>query len=166
MNFLKRIKQKKETCNRLDNSLNLTLNYLQQSCVNLDKLLKNIHKLSINDNLNKESENFCSLYTKIIIVNLSDFEYNFSNYRCELEDLQSLAGCTKLHRKQNKIFKQVSEAKETQEFNFLEVYSKFLVQCQIHHTQKKQIKQKFIEVINNLNIPIHTNENEENKNND
>lgn len=165
MNFLKKLKQKKEISNRINNSLDVTLNYLQNSCTNLSKMLKNIHALSDNNYANKTFENSSSFYVHNLLNYLSEFEYNFSNYTSELGDLQSLASSVKLSRKQNKIFKKVSEAKETQEFNFLEVYSKFLVQCQIHHTQKKQIKQKFIEVINNLNLPIHTTKNEESKNN-
>ena len=160
MNFLKRITkniaENKKLQERLNNQLSGTYHYLTQSCSCLDKILKNIHAMSDISTSNEETKLNEKLHTNRILNNINDFGYNFSEYADELEGLKVLVADAKLNKKQTKLYNLLTEAKEKQIHNFLETYSRFLVKCQIHHTHKKQIKDKFIEVINKLEIPLHT----------
>lgn len=156
MNFLKLLKERKENNTRFNSTSNTALRFLEQSCVDIDKILKNIHALEDNSLIIEDKKVNEHLYSQRLLNNLSDFECDFSRFNEEVKDLKSLVSTFKLSRKQNKIYVMLTEATEAQQFSFLETYSRFLVKCQIHHTRKTQIKEKYIQVIKNLEIPLHT----------
>ena len=129
---------------------------LKITCAEMANLLKVIHS-SKNMPVPELVETFKTSRTEQITEQLYEVEYYFLRYQEEIENLKRFNEIFNSKHTNSKLNKAISI--ETQLKNsFIEIYSKFLVQVQFGEELKENLKTKFIQVIHNLQIPLHTNE--------
>lgn len=163
MNLFKKIAKQNEQKQLIKKTIKSANSYLLDTCATMDKLLKLIHYIEeqqpkININVR---ECFQTNQSLNILDFLGSFEYFYSNYKNEVAILQNY---TKDNPKAKLKIKNPDEVIYSVNASFIEIYSRFLVKIQFSEEFKNLVKEKFIEIIQTQQIPLHTNENSNNKN--
>jgi len=156
MNLFKKLELNKE----IKEQIKIANNAQLEVCVTMDKLLKLIHNISSNykDLPNSMKATYEANNSLNIIDYIKTFKHCFSTYKRKIETLNTLK--TEASKKKLKI-KDPKFVIDSINSSFIEIYSKFLVKIQFAPENKNLIKEQFISVIKDLEIPLHTNKNED-----
>ena len=159
MNFLQTLAKNKKEKAQIKNNLQEIKTAQILTCVAMGKLLKFMRKIS--EEYNTIDLNTLDLYEKnassFIISNLLDFRYSFNSFKEHLENLKQI-NLTKNSKKLTNKIKHYTEAINEINESFIEIYSKFLVLIQFNQKSKQNLRNSFIEVIKDTEIPLHTSE--------